>query len=105
MKALQAANVLTEACLGFKPEDIGTHSICSGAAIAVCLNKVPVYTIMLIGPWSSNALLKYIPRQVEQFSHNVSCREVKNQHITHNPNFEPQTSRHDLVQCNHQVNS
>ena len=36
------------------------------------LNNVPVYTIMLIGRWSSDAFLLYIRKQVEQFSRGVS---------------------------------
>ena len=35
--------------LGFTAEDIGTHSIRSGAAMQMYLAKIPVYTIMLIG--------------------------------------------------------
>ena len=33
---------------------------------------VPVYTIMLIGRWLSNAFLRYIRKQVEQFSRHVA---------------------------------
>ena len=67
-----AATVLAEARLGFKPDKIGTHSICSGATMPMYLDKVPVYTVMLIDRWSSDAFLKYIRKQVEKFSHNVS---------------------------------
>lgn len=105
LKALRAAaTVLTEARLGFKPDEIGTHSIRSGAAMAMYLDEVPVYTVMLIGRWSSDAFLKYIRKQVEQFSHNVSRRMIKNQHFTHVPNFVPQTSRHNPHQRNHRDN-
>ncbi len=59
---------------GFKASSkIGTHLICSGAAMQVCLGECPIYTIMLIGCWSSNAFLQYIRKQIEQFSHNISC--------------------------------
>jgi hypothetical protein len=58
--------------LGFEPEEIGTHSLCSGAAMEMYLAGVPVYTIMLIGRWSSDAFLHYIRRQVEQFSKDVA---------------------------------
>ena len=47
------AEAVGSARLGFEPHEIGTHSLCSGAG-------VPVYTIMLIGRWSSNAFLHYI---------------------------------------------
>ena len=59
------ATVLTEACLGFKPNEIGTLSICSGAAMAMYSDEVPIYTVMIIGRWSSDAFLKYFRKQVE----------------------------------------
>ena len=61
-----------EDVLGFKKEQVGTHSIRPGAAMAIYLGECPVYTITLIGRWSSDAFLRYIRKQVEQFSHNVS---------------------------------
>ncbi len=36
------------------------------------LAGVPVYTIMLIGRWLSNAFLRYIRKQVEQFLRHVA---------------------------------
>jgi hypothetical protein len=42
-------------CLEISEQKMGTHSIRSGAAIAMYLGKCPVYTIMLIGRWSSDA--------------------------------------------------
>ena len=90
--------------LGFQSTDIGTHSIRSGAAMAMYLDKVPVYTIMLIGRWSSDAFLQYIRKQVEQFSHNVSRQMIKNQHFTHIPHNRS-TSRLDPLQRNHRDNA
>ena len=51
--------------LGLNPKRIGLHSLCSLAAMALYLNVVPVYTIMLLGCWSSDAFLPYIRKQVE----------------------------------------
>ena len=62
--------------LGFKVEQLGTHSQISGAAMAMYLGEWPVYTIIMIGQWYSDAFLRYIRKQVEQFSHNVSCRMI-----------------------------
>jgi hypothetical protein len=45
--------------LGFTPEECGTHSIRSAAAMAMHMAGLPVYTIMLIGRWSSDAFLIY----------------------------------------------
>jgi len=58
--------------LGIHPNDIGLHSLRSSAAMAMYLNGVPVYTIMLLGRWSSDAFLRYIRKQVEEFGHDVS---------------------------------
>ena len=58
--------------LGFTSDEIGCHSIRSAAAMAMFLNKVKTYTIMLQGRWSSNAFLRYIRKQVKEFSHGVS---------------------------------
>jgi hypothetical protein len=40
--------------------------------MAMYLGECPVYTVMLIGRWSSDAFLRYIRKQVMEFSHNVS---------------------------------
>jgi hypothetical protein len=44
--------------------------------MAMYLAGVPVYTIMLIGRWSSDAFLRYIRRQVQEFSAGVSRRMI-----------------------------
>jgi hypothetical protein len=62
--------------LGFEAGEVGTHSIRSAAAMAMYLANVPVYTIMLIGRWSSDAFLHYIHRQVQEFSAGVSRRMI-----------------------------
>ena len=46
--------------------------------MAMFLDEIPVYVIMMIGRWSSDAFLKYIRKQVEQSSHNVFRRMIKN---------------------------
>ncbi len=71
--ALRATSkAVGRARLGFKPSKMGTHSLHSGAAMEMYLTGVPVYTIMLIGRWSSNAFLRYIRKQVEQFLRHVA---------------------------------
>jgi hypothetical protein len=65
--------------LGFSHLQVGTHSIRSGGAMAMYLAGVPVFTIMLIGRWSSDSFLRYIRRQVLQFSAGVSDRMVSPQ--------------------------
>ena len=94
-----------EDSLGFKADDVGTHSIRSGSAMAMHLGECQVYTIMLIGRWSSDAFLRYIRKQIEQFSHNVAqrmCRVMFHRHI---PQIEPRVSRLDPRQRNHPDNA
>ncbi len=58
---------IESAKLGFKIKEAGTHLLWSGAAMEMYLAGVPIYTIMLIGRWPSNAFLRYIWKHVEQF--------------------------------------
>jgi hypothetical protein len=81
-----------KACLGIANHELGTHSIRSGAVMAMYLGECPVYTNMLISRWSSNAFFRYIRKQVMEFSHNVSKRMLTFQTYQHIPNFEHQVS-------------
>jgi hypothetical protein len=71
-KLRSAVTAMGEKSLGFKAEDIGCHSIRSGAAMAMCLAKVSSYTIMIVGRWKSTAFLDYIRKQVAEFSLYIS---------------------------------
>ena len=62
---------------GLKKDDVGLHSIQSSSAMAMYLNSIPVYTIMLLGHWSSDAFLHYIHKQVTEFSNNVSHKMIQ----------------------------
>jgi hypothetical protein len=66
------ATAIGKDVLGFHPKDIGLHSAGSGAAMAMYLSGVPVYTIMLLGRWSSDTFLWYIRKQVKEFRKGVS---------------------------------
>jgi hypothetical protein len=81
-----------KAHLGISREEIGTHSIRLGAAMATYLGECPVHTIMLIGQWSSNAFIWYIRKQVMEFNHNVSKGMLTFQNYHHVPNFNHQVS-------------
>ena len=91
-KLREAARKVGVARLGFAPEDIGTHSIRLGAAMAMYLDGVPTFSIMMIGRWSSDAFLLYIRKQVEQFTHNVSRRMLSHSSFFTTPDFSPQVS-------------
>jgi hypothetical protein len=80
---------IRSACLGFEPHEIGTHSLGSGAAMQMYLGEIPVYTIMLIGRWSSEAFLRYIRKQVELFLQNVAKRMLNFCSFRHIPDIHP----------------
>jgi hypothetical protein len=84
--------------LGFKPEECGTHSIRSAAAMAMHMAGVPVYTIMLIGRWSSDAFLVYLRTQVMQFTQHISVRMTKHSDFYNVPCFNPTVDRNDKHQ-------
>ena len=91
--------------LGFKSEQVGTYSQRSGAAMAMYLGECPVYTIMMIGRWSSDAFLRYIKKHFEQFSHNVSHRMICFQFHCHIPGLESAVYHLYPRQRNHPDNS
>jgi hypothetical protein len=84
--------------LGFTALEVGTHSIRSAAAMAMYLANVPVYSIMLIGRWSSDAFLCYIRRQVQDFSAGVSRRMI----ISEDFFTIPDATHHDDPRARHQ---
>ena len=66
------------------------------------LAGVPVYTIMLIGRWSSNAFLRYIHKQVKQFLKGVLKQIIKFCSFQMIPDIAPSlVSNKDPRQCNH----
>ncbi|MGH7974184.1 MAG: hypothetical protein ACREBR_01565 [bacterium] len=78
-KLRSATALIGKDSLGFEPAEVGLHSLRSGAAMAMYLAHVPTCTIMLIGRWSSDSFLRYIRRQVQQFSTGVSEQMLTNQ--------------------------
>ena len=100
-----AVRAIGEDKLGFKAEQVGTHYQRSVAAMAMYLGECLVYTIVMIGRWSSDAFLIYIRKQVEQFSHNVSRRMIRFQFHRHIPYMEPVVSHLDPRQRNHPDNA
>ncbi len=67
-----AVKIIGHEELGFTPSDIGLHSLCSGAAMAMHLAGIPVSTIKLTGRWASEVFMDYIRPQVEMFSSLIS---------------------------------
>ena len=91
--------MLGEDILGFSAKDIGLHSAQSGAAMAMYLAHVPVFTIMFLGRWSSDAFLQYIQKQVKEFSRGISSKMVQKDYFFTVPSSskdDPRISNHPL---------
>jgi hypothetical protein len=74
--------------LGYSAADVGTHSIRSGAAMALALSGHAAWRIMLAGRWKSQAFLLYIREQIQQFSKGVSERMIANPDFYHVPDID-----------------
>ena len=77
LKLWAAMTMIGKSELWFSTDKMGWHLICSGAAMAMYVSGVPVFTIMLIGHWSCDAFLHYIRKQVQEFSAGVSGKMMK----------------------------
>jgi len=100
-----AVGVIGEVKLGIKKEDVGTHSIRSGAAMAMYLGEYPIFMIILIGRWSSDAFLRYIRKQVLEFSQNVATRMLSCQNFRHIPDIHMRIQQDDPRIRNHPDNA
>ena len=73
----RTVNVIGVCTLGFTGPECGTHSIRSSMTMQMYLDRLPIYTIMLQGRWSSDAFLLYIRQQVQQFSTGLSSSMIQ----------------------------
>ena len=95
----KTVSALKDKNLGFDASEIGTpHSIRSGGgAMTMKLLKEEDSTIMLIGHWKrSIAFLKYIRKQIKEFSTNLLSRMLEFEHFSHLPKFNKDSSPHKL---------
>ena len=76
--------------LGFRPEEIGTHSIRSGGAMAYyLLPGMSDSQVMFFGRWKSQAFLNYIRAQVDRFHSGYSTQIVQQPHFRLIPALAP----------------
>ena len=75
----KAVRMIGEPALGFKSSEVGTHSLRSGGAMALCLAGIEEYRIKIIGRWKSDGFMKYIRKQIKQFTEGVSARMIENE--------------------------
>ena len=78
---------------GLPKKSVGTHSLRSSGAMAMYLNGIPVYTIMLLGRWSSDAFLRYIRRSATEFSNNVARKMTQKTVYHHVPDANREDPR------------
>ena len=71
-----ATDIGQDQLAGHDPQDIGLHSIRSAAAMAMILSGVPIYMVMLIGQWKSDAFIIYIREQVMELMKSVSQKMI-----------------------------
>lgn len=76
---LRRINHLNMNNLPYRPENTGTHSLRSGAAVALFLSGVDPIDIMLIGRWSSDAFLVYIRPYIIEVAKDLSTRMLGNE--------------------------
>jgi hypothetical protein len=79
------ATILGKKKIGYSAADIGTHSLRSGAAMALFLANESVHKIMILGRWSSDAFLVYIRPQVLEWTSGMSKMMVKTDNFFHAP--------------------
>jgi hypothetical protein len=82
--------------LGFTENEVGTHSNRSGGAMGMYLSGTPVYTIMLMGRWSSDAFMRYIRKQVLDMSHGISTKMITYEEFYTIPDFVHNAADVDL---------
>jgi hypothetical protein len=100
-----AVGGIREIRLGIKREGFGTHSIRSGTAMVMYLGECPVFMIMFIGRWSSDAFLRCIRIQVMEFSQNMAKRMLACQNFRHIPDIHTPVAPDDPKIRNHPENA
>jgi len=53
---------------------VGSHSLCSGGAMALFNQGVDTTTIMKLGQWTSTTFMMYIHKQVDTISQGASAK-------------------------------
>jgi hypothetical protein len=95
-KIRSAVKSLGKDKLGFTADEVGTHSNRSGGAMGMYLTGTPVYTIMLMGRWSSDAFMRYIRKQVLDMSHGISSKMITYEEFYTIPDFVHNAADGDL---------
>jgi hypothetical protein len=65
--------------------------------MAMYLAGIPIFSIMLVGCWSSTAFLKYIQKQVQEFWHEISSKKIEIQSFKHVQNSTATNPMENIV--------
>ncbi len=65
--------------------------------MAMYLAGTPIFLIMLVGRWSSTEFLKYIQKQVQEFSHGISSKMIEIQSFRHVQNSTATNPMENIV--------
>jgi hypothetical protein len=82
---------------GYPPSLIGTHSIRSGAAMALFLADEHPHKIMLLGRWSSDAFLVYLRPQVQEWTSGMSSLMLQTEDFHTANSQQLQNNRHHPI--------
>ncbi len=95
-KIRSAVKALGKDNLDFTADEVSTHSNRSGGAMGMYLSGTPVYMIMLMGCWSSDAFMRYIRKQVLDMSHRISTKMITYEEFYTIPDFVHNTADGNL---------
>ena len=70
--------------IGFDSEDVGTHSLCSGGAMAMYLANVTDRILMAVRWWRLLGFMVYIQQQISSFSAGVLVKMSLQPWFRHN---------------------
>ena len=65
MEIWSSVDCIGEDSLGFTSADVGNHSVRASPEMMMLLTKELIYTIMIIGRWSSDTFLAYIENKIK----------------------------------------
>ena len=71
-KLKETVTAIGPSILGFTAKKVGTHSIRTSTAMAMVLAKKDIFLIKLIGRWNSDAFMRYIRPQIQEFTVGLS---------------------------------
>jgi hypothetical protein len=99
LKIRRAVSQVGHSALGFSANKVDMHSNRSGGAMGMFLSGTPVYTIMLMGRWSSDAFMRYIRKQELSLSHGITAKMLTYEQFYTVPDFVHNAADGDTRSC------